>query len=48
MDFSKLIITGFKSFVDKTELNIENGLTGIVGTFFVKDYLNLISEQYNF
>ena len=31
MDFSKLIITGFKSFVDKTELNIENGLTGIVG-----------------
>ena len=31
MDFSKLKIIGFKSFVDKTELNIEKGLTGIVG-----------------
>tara|TARA_B100001123_G_scaffold398674_1_gene482945 strand:- start:1802 stop:4255 length:2454 start_codon:yes stop_codon:yes gene_type:complete len=31
MDFTKLKITGFKSFVDKTELNIEKGLTGIVG-----------------
>ena len=31
MDFTKLKITGFKSFVERTELNIENGLTGIVG-----------------
>tara|TARA_B100000029_G_scaffold516590_1_gene631514 strand:- start:3715 stop:6168 length:2454 start_codon:yes stop_codon:yes gene_type:complete len=31
MDFNKLKITGFKSFVDKTELNIDKGLTGIVG-----------------
>lgn len=31
MDFTKLKITGFKSFVEKTELDIEKGLTGIVG-----------------
>jgi len=31
MDFNKLRISGFKSFVDKTELNIDKGLTGIVG-----------------
>jgi len=31
MDFTKLKITGFKSFVERTELNIEKGLTGIVG-----------------
>ena len=31
MDFTKLRITGFKSFVEKTELDIEKGLTGIVG-----------------
>ena len=31
MDFTKIKITGFKSFADKTELNIEKGLTGIVG-----------------
>ena len=31
VQFSKLKITGFKSFVDPTELWIENGLTGIVG-----------------
>ncbi len=30
-DFSKLRITGFKSFVDQAELLIEPGLTGIVG-----------------
>jgi len=29
--FSKLRLTGFKSFVDPTELNIEPGLTGVVG-----------------
>ncbi|HYM03251.1 MAG TPA: AAA family ATPase, partial [Stellaceae bacterium] len=31
MHFSKLRISGFKSFVDPTELAIEPGLTGIVG-----------------
>ena len=31
MDFTKLKITGFKSFVEETELDIEKGLTGIVG-----------------
>ena len=29
--FSKLRLTGFKSFVDPTELHIEPGLTGVVG-----------------
>jgi len=31
LDFTKLRLTGFKSFVDPTELLIEPGLTGIVG-----------------
>ncbi len=31
MQFTKLRLTGFKSFVDPTELRIEPGLTGIVG-----------------
>ena len=31
MHFSKLRLSGFKSFVDQTELAIEPGLTGIVG-----------------
>ncbi|MEO3432748.1 chromosome segregation protein SMC [Inquilinus sp. CAU 1745] len=31
MKFSKLRLTGFKSFVDPTELVIEQGITGIVG-----------------
>ena len=31
MQFTKLRLTGFKSFVDQTELLIEPGLTGIVG-----------------
>ncbi|MGO8916776.1 MAG: AAA family ATPase [Stellaceae bacterium] len=31
MNFSKLRLSGFKSFVDPTELAIESGLTGIVG-----------------
>ncbi|MBL4614967.1 MAG: chromosome segregation protein SMC [Magnetovibrio sp.] len=31
MRFTKLRLTGFKSFVDPTELNIEPGLTGVVG-----------------
>ncbi len=31
MKFSKLRLTGFKSFVEPTELHIEHGLTGIVG-----------------
>ena len=29
MDFNKLKISGFKSFVDKTELNIDKGLKGL-------------------
>ena len=31
MKFSKLRLTGFKSFVDPTELVMERGLTGVVG-----------------
>ena len=31
MHFSKLRLTGFKSFVEPTELLIEEGLTGVVG-----------------
>ena len=31
MEFQRLRLTGFKSFVDPTELYIEDGLTGIVG-----------------
>ena len=31
MRFSKLRLAGFKSFVDPTELTIEEGLTGVVG-----------------
>lgn len=31
MHFSKLVLSGFKSFVDETELLIEPGMTGIVG-----------------
>ena len=31
MRFSKLRLTGFKSFVDPTDLVIQNGLTGVVG-----------------
>ena len=31
MQFTKLRLSGFKSFVDQTELLIEPGLTGIVG-----------------
>ena len=31
MQFVKLRISGFKSFVDQTELVIEPGMTGIVG-----------------
>ena len=29
--FSKLSLSGFKSFVEKTEIDIRNGLTGIIG-----------------
>ena len=31
MEFKKIQLNGFKSFADKTDLLIENGLTGIVG-----------------
>ncbi|MBT5265204.1 MAG: chromosome segregation protein SMC [Rhodospirillaceae bacterium] len=31
MQFSKLRLTGFKSFVDPTEIEIDDGLTGVVG-----------------
>ncbi len=31
LQFTKLKLTGFKSFVDPTELIIQNGLTGVVG-----------------
>ena len=31
MRFSKLRLTGFKSFVDPTDLLIADGLTGVVG-----------------
>ena len=31
MQFTKLRISGFKSFVDPTELVIEPGMTGVVG-----------------
>lgn len=31
MQFSKLRLTGFKSFVDPTELDIQPGMTGVVG-----------------
>lgn len=31
IQFKKLRVSGFKSFVDKTDLDIQNGLTGIVG-----------------
>ncbi len=31
MQFSRLRLTGFKSFVDSTELAIESGMTGVVG-----------------
>ena len=31
MKFKKIKILGFKSFVDQTDIDIEEGLTGIVG-----------------
>ena len=31
MEFKKIQLNGFKSFADKTNFLIENGLTGIVG-----------------
>ncbi|MFT6579827.1 MAG: chromosome segregation protein [Alphaproteobacteria bacterium] len=31
MHFSKLRVAGFKSFVDRTELQIEDGMTGVIG-----------------
>ena len=31
MEFKKIQLNGFKSFAEKTDLSIENGLTCIVG-----------------
>ena len=31
MKFVSIKIVGFKSFLDKTEIDLKNGLTGIVG-----------------
>ncbi len=31
MELKRLIINGFKSFADKTEIDFVSGLTGIVG-----------------
>jgi chromosome segregation protein len=31
MQFSKLRLTGFKSFVEHTEFHIQPGLTGVIG-----------------
>ncbi|MBL8643057.1 MAG: AAA family ATPase, partial [Rhodospirillaceae bacterium] len=31
VQFTKLRLSGFKSFVDATELHVEPGLTGVVG-----------------
>ncbi|MCK5040920.1 MAG: AAA family ATPase, partial [Sphingomonadales bacterium] len=31
MQFDRIRLSGFKSFVDPTELHIEGGLTGVVG-----------------
>jgi chromosome segregation protein len=31
MEFKKIQLIGFKSFIEKTTFLIENGLTGIVG-----------------
>ena len=31
MEFKRLDLSGFKSFVERTSLSIEKGLTGIVG-----------------
>ena len=31
MQFSRLRLSGFKSFVDSTEIDISSGLTGVVG-----------------
>ena len=40
INFKTLKVKGFKSFVEPTEIEMKNGLTGIVGPMAV---LNLIS-----
>ena len=39
MKFKNLEINGFKSFSDKTNFLIENGLTGIVGPTVVENQI---------
>jgi len=41
MKFKKIKILGFKSFVDPTELDIDEGLTGIVGLMDVVNQMLL-------
>ena len=41
MEFKKIQLNGFKSFADKTDFLIENGLTGIVGLMDVENQILL-------
>ena len=53
MKFKKIKILGFKSFVDPTELDIDEGLTGIVGpngcgkSKFLEDGMEVSIEFYD-
>ena len=39
MEFKKIQLNGFKSFADKTNFLIEDGLTGIVGPTVVENQI---------